>query len=438
MQFLIKVKTKIIVVTTEFFLKLSLFINSPRLTALILAITVRRVNKNGEFTVLCLGRSIFSLDVNALAVFGKNIKYITIQRHLFRIILHHFLTKLEIEQLTEVNYHTHDIGKKGKQKYYSYLKKMFPTLCKFLNIDVIMSGNFGYIEQQEIARLCENEKKLLQIPFIVLHKEGLAMAGFHQRKLAYNNHQFIGARIFLYNDKIKDYLIKNNIKGLSLEKIRIIGIPRLDAYIHNKNFTKEKQIVFFAFYPEFRFNYLIKDDNQRLVAYQRSEQFYRYVMNFAKDNPEVKVIIKTKVAKFFLDYVKDIFNKYFKEPLDNLEITNIGDSAQLIPQSMAVIGFNSTTLIEAVIANKVAISPYFGDIITDKPWDYFTGFEELINYAKDENDLQRYIFNIDKYLNYDIQIKDKYLSQIVDLPLGNSSRKTEEEIIKTIKEYKNV
>ena len=51
-----------------------------RLVPSILAAAANRINQTGEFTVLCLGRSVFMDDVRALATYGQRLRYISIHR----------------------------------------------------------------------------------------------------------------------------------------------------------------------------------------------------------------------------------------------------------------------------------------------------------------------------------------------------------------------
>lgn len=437
MLILKKIKLKAVSYFFAFLIKFSLFINCPQLTAIVLAIAVGQVNNSGDFTVLCLSRSVFMDDVKAMAILSRRLKYLVIGRGHFQIIFNYFTDESERKQITENNYYTHTFCSQGKQKYYLYLNKLFPLWHKLVGFDAIFSGNFGYIEQQELAKVCQKR----HLPFIVLHKEGLVINRSRQQWISLcKNYKFFGAKILLYSHEIMNALLGANITGLSRDKTEVVGMPRSDFYFTQKESINNKQVVFFSFYPSDIFFFLIDDrliNNKKKFrgAEEKVDDFHKWIMNFALNHKDIKVIIKTKAAEYYLQYVQKIFEDNFKKNINNLVMTNSANPFELIQDSIAVIGFNSSILIEAIMAGKIIISPYFGDFITDKPWDYFSEYPELVNYAKTEADLEEYILNSSQYINYDPKRKEDFLKRFISIPDGRASLRAEEAIIKTIKEF---
>jgi len=199
----------------------------------------------------------------------------------------------------------------------------------------------------------------------------------------------------------------------------------------------KKQIIFFSFYSRDKFIYLVKDESLLEKIEHRSEEFHKFVMDFALGHPEIKVIIKTKMSKHYVDYVKDILANNFKKDIPNLEITNFGNAYNMIKNSFVVIGFSSLTLIEALADDKMIISPYFGDLITDRDWDYFKAYPELVNYAKNYPDLERYILNPTSNLKNNAQQKVEFLEEMISTPDGKASLRTEAAIIEVINQFKS-
>jgi len=438
-----KIKFKIKLIAVNALLKTSLFFNWPMLGALALWLATSRVNFSkspSEYTVLCISRTIFADDVAAMASFSRQVKYINLHRSYFCRIFDYLVENWVKENLSEENYHVYDYCHDGRQKYYLYLKRVFPYLRRWLNFDAVFSGNFAYVEHQELMRVCEENK----VPFLVLFKEGIAAtaSGAYDKWLDMcRGCRFLGARVLFYGDKVRRSLLSINIPGLDENKTKVVGAPRLDDYFtaQERNADKlNKQVVFFSFYSDNFFN--LTDDSGKLqAAKKRCDDFHAWIMNFAKKHKEFKVIIKTKFPDHYLTYVKKIYGEIFiddKDAPDNLIITNLGNPAQLIKESSAVVGFYSTTLTEAIVAGKISLSPYFGDIITDKPWDYFALYPELINYVKSEADFSEYILNPDKYLNYSQKQRAEFLKELIYIPDGQASFRAEEAIIEAIKEYK--
>ena len=165
-----KIKYKIKDISIQSLIKLSLFLNEPYLAAIAVWLATSIINPKcrSNYTVLCMGRSIFADDINAMATYSGQIRYVVIWRSYFQMIFHYFIKGQEENKLTEANYHNHDFCKQGKQNYYSFLNKLFPLLHKLIGFKAILACNIGYLDQQEFARVCREKR----MPYIVLHKEG--------------------------------------------------------------------------------------------------------------------------------------------------------------------------------------------------------------------------------------------------------------------------
>ena len=415
---------------SSWLLRLGVQLDNPLLGLWSLLLLTVNFNRQSPIKVLCLGRSVFLDDIEAMLEFSGKIHYQMIRLSHFQIIFNQCRGGDRSTDLTEASYHTTNIAQAVKERYYCYLKKLVPLLHRRLGFQALLSGNFGYIVQQELARVFGE----LGLPVIVLHKEGVAMTNDMEidMKVIANN-RFIGSKILFYNDLVRELAINTPSIGVSRENSAVVGIPRLDYYLKKKAVNDKNQIVFFAFYPEHRFALYNDQEKVRNKILQRSEEFYKIVMDFAQRHPEIRVIIKTKSAQYYLDYVYDIMHKYFKKDLPNIEITNSGRIERLIFESKAVIGYNSTVLMEALLAGKIIFTPYFGDLITDREWDYFAAYPELVNYVKSLSGLEEYFFQAEKYKNYDFKRKEEYLSQHLPLPFGQASAKAEDLIIETIK-----
>lgn len=160
-------------------------------------------------------------------------------------------------------------------------------------------------------------------------------------------------------------------------------------------------------------------------------------MEFAARHPEITVVIKTKAAFYYLDYVKEIYKRHFSKskPLPNLIMTNAGDPVGLIRNSFAVLGFSSTTLIEAVIAGKIIISPNFGDLLTSqRTWDYFARHPELIVYVRSKEELDDRLLQAQSSQLPPTEKRLEFLKDLIYLPDGRASQRAEEAIIQVIKQ----
>lgn len=417
-------------------IKLSLLLNYPWLTALLLAWSIKNLNNQGEYHVLGLGRSIFNDDLAALAHFSKNTKYSVLHLSTLQIVFDHFISLADRQKITESNYHNVDYGQLGRQNYQVYLKKVLPHLIKRVNFQAIISGNIGYLVQQELSLVCHE----LKISFIVLHKEAIVLPGGYDNFLqVYKHHQVLADKVLFYNKQCMEGFLRLGLPGLTPNKASLVGIPRLDYYFEPKKSEelnqKVKKLVCFSFLPKYSFRFIITDPETQNLVEERGKDFFKALMEFAKNNPVVEVTIKTKMAQQYVDFPTQILKDNFLEPINNLKIVNVGDPSQLIKEADVVLGFNSTTLIEALIADKLIVSPYFGDILPGKNWSFFEKHDSLVHYATTVSDLEKILSA--KKNQIDTEVKNSFLDEFISTHQGGASNKAEQAIIATIKLMNN-
>jgi len=426
MDLLKKVKSKLTNLGFLALLKFGVLIKSPKLTVRALVFFTVKFNDSAGKKVLCLGRSIFLDDLRAMADKSGQIQYFIIHLTYFKILFDRFVSPAERRKITEANYHEEKFGQAGKKGYLEFLIKLLPELKKSIGFEAVLSGNFGYVMQQEVERACQQ----LEIPFVIMHKEGLGAYGDYVDMNLYDGYIFRGQKMLLYNNQIKKALLEN-IGGLTEEKVEVVGIPRFDYYLSDSSAgVIPGQVVFFSFYYEDRFFNLIQGEKRVKEARARCYNFHKLIMEFAEKNPKLKVIIKTKASEHFSRYVNEIFDQNFKKPIANLEITNLGNPVELVKKSIAVIGFNSTVSLEAIAAKKTLISPIFNDLVENKSWNFFEKFPELVNYAGTVEDLEKYVYNYRDYLKYDERVRDEFLKDFIYSADGRAGRRAEEAIIK--------
>lgn len=426
-------------VLLNFLLDSSLRLNNPSFTAWALRMTASKCGPERDYKVLCLGRTIFLDDVGAMARYSGKIRYIIIHRRHWKRIFDHCFAGEGKGVIEETNYHLPDFCELGKRRYRGFLVRLLPALRRYLGFNAFLSGNFGYLEQQELAAASVQ----LNIPFIVLLKEGLAISNSDKSfSEICKEYRFIGDRMLVYSERIKKSLVESGLSGLNSGKIGVVGVPRMDSYFVDKMAdTSRRRVVFFSFYPSDKFFFLINEslteDKVRLQeAAQRTENFHLWVMNFAARHPEYQVTIKTKSAQLFLSYAKDILRRHYPQGLENLTVTNSTDPVKLIKESSCVLGFYSTTIVEAVAAGKTIVAPYFRDLITSEGWDYFAAYPNLIKYVRNEKELETAITEKSSPAARDSKVRMDFLQGLLYNPDGRASERTERELIKVIMDKK--
>ena len=153
-------------------------------------------------TGLAFGRQIFDADTNAINKYSRNISIDTIHKSYFFMYLDYlslFDTYDLVTYLNEGNI---------RQSVKSHLKTILAHLVKKNGYKFIIASNYDYIECVELPSVC----KTLNIPYIVLYKEGLNLnTGVATTYTVKNNSvfPFLGDKILTYNQSVRDAFVNS-------------------------------------------------------------------------------------------------------------------------------------------------------------------------------------------------------------------------------------
>ena len=410
-------------------------INTPKLTALLLAKTSVSINNNVTtgYKALVLRRSIFIDDIRAMADYSGKIHYQYTLRGYWGALHRSFIPRHARASLSENNYYTDERWIEPSKKYRQYLEKMWPYLQRYIGFDVILSSNFGYLSQQELTAVSVNH----HVPFIVLYKEGMAVPeGLDDYMKQYATRRFTGTAMLVYNEPIRSALLRASIPGVADTNTHVVGLPRLDTYVKKHVGRSPKRITFFAFFIEDKFRYLA--DNKELLTKleAHAKEFYKSFLAFAKQHPEIDFYVTTKLAQHYMAYVKEKFDGEDVGALPNITLTSKVNVQEAVLNSSMIIGFNSITLIEAILAKTMIVTPYFGDMLNEKSWDYFTQFPQLVSYMQSERDFEdAYKKSKNNKEIYPQDARETFLTPFIYKADGLSSSRAEEKIIEYIQQH---
>ena len=190
--------------------------------------------------------------------------------------------------------------------------------------------------------------------------------------------------------------------------------------------------TFFSPYPPDKINFY--DNSHENILIEKINGFHIDFIETVNQFKKHQFIIKTKSADHYKNYVMDLFDKVDIDKFpENLIISSQINSQNLMDESETICGFNSTTLIEAILMEKPIITLSVKNItnLQDKillSLDYQTFFWKDFGFFS-------------KYFNSEIKIpsikKNKELSNLIHTLKGDSSLRVESEIIKSIKEIKS-
>jgi len=349
-----------------------------------------------------------------------------------------------------------------RKKQRKFIKVIGYILKKLLSIDCALTCSFYYNQEQEWAGGLTSAK----IPFITIHKEQSESDHDHlNRRLNIaeeQNFKYQGDSIIVANKRMEKLFKKRNM--FKNNKIKALGIMKYDHLfkrIKRKIKKQNKKIItLFSFLPHFTNLYNPEIDstttykenlNSFLDFSQRkkegfSELFYNSHKVFileALRNENCIFYIKPKLYKTWwinriCEIIKEVSGKNIDE-INNLFITN-QPAYDLINNSVNIIGFNSTVLLESVIQGCKPIVPLFDEAIGKHKKDvFFLKFLNHFSTAKSEIELSKLInLNLKKnnIKRADIKNISSFLNYYINFTKPCSCSRTVEFIKKISSKYK--
>jgi hypothetical protein len=164
------------------------------------------------------------------------------------------------------------------------------------------------------------------------------------------------------------------------------------------------------------------------------EGSHRAMVELARRRPDIKVIIKTKGQRRKKDDIMLMLQSAAKELPSNVEVVSGGDPFRLMTNSRAVIGFNTTGLLEAIAAGKPVIVPWFGEAQDPAMRDHIINLDQTVTYAQSEEDLIRLVLDyVDRPRNIPHEL-DETASRILKYWVGNHDSKAGMRVHEAIKD----
>jgi hypothetical protein len=350
------------------------YLRSPALVAFLLHASFRPVPGRGKegqarHVVLILPRPGLTEDALAVLENAAEFSVLSAPRGILKALAVGFLPAT----IDDNNYANLSAAEEtGKREYRNFLQQVLGRLLRICSIDLIMSGNFAYFAERELHDAAES----LGVPFVILHKENLKSPG---RRSYYEDHYrrrrgpFRGRRVLVYNSFERAIQIAAGI--VPPDRIDICGMPRLDRAhawrcgAAGKALPQRPRVLFFTFgvktgLPALRRKGAGGDYLESLPEFdnlnweQTARQTMHAVVRFAKENPKVEVIVKSKHASGHADIFRVCADG---EMPSNIRLVEGGDPLVLLQDAWVVLGMNSTALLEALAMGKPVLSPGFAE-----------------------------------------------------------------------------
>lgn len=263
-----------------------------------------------------------------------------------------------------------------KRALRAFLARLFRHLNKALKFEGIVSGNFSYHTDRELAAAVTD----MGIHFIALHKENLKMPGrvaLFERVYRERRGPFTGSRILVYNEIEKDLQIRTGVFDAS--RIDVVGMPRLDVMhewrkAHAGQTVRNEILVFFfadvAGMPRIPRKkagggvyFEPVTEGADISLSELARETYATILKIARENPDITITVKTKGRVRDMPDVLRCFGLASEQDAPpNLRFVHTGRLTDLIGGASVVCGFNSTALLETVAAGKPLVMPWFGEV----------------------------------------------------------------------------
>jgi len=386
-------------------------------------------------TLLVLSFEQFRGDIEDLAQTGQ-VRILCLSEHWLTRLMFQFYP-VEIGQDQYLHYFNPtpaDVTWKPKKEYRNFLREFLPRLLKRAGVDIVVGHHMHYIPDFDWGAIADDSG----YPYLVINRENLFATDYLRdyvtRRISRFG-KFEGHCIAVHNEVAKRVFSESSF--FDEEDIHILGCIRMDKFVRRFEalvpLDPDKTVVTM-------FTYLIGPDLAGEGTYQQCKDVHRVVIDIARENPDIEVHLKIKPnfyttwKQMFDDATADIPGVL--EEADNLHLSTTEPAQDLIERSNVVIGFNSTTVLEAAIANRHVIVPFFGPLRDDRLAQriYFRDKMHLFNVPSDNDDLKRMIFECLGKPNIDdgLMAERRALFEELVSPLDASATDNHIRLIKTI------
>lgn len=356
---------------------LGLWLNMPMLSAIAwrLGLSRRKTIRSSSIT----GRKLVILtkaggieDIEA--AYSENFSEYPIfvmERRIFMLTFSHFLGKNK-SKITDMNYYTSDSDvESAKKAYQKHLLAVLKVFDAFFSVGAFLQFNILYYAERELAFVCSK----IGIPFVSVYKENLkSEAAWKQMSNVFriSARRFYGWKIAVYNENARRCLIDSGVS--KPWQVIVTGCARMDyshkirnniAMNHQYGVESPKSyILYYLSVPHQSLPFVIDENviigkgivNEQGVLVNWGDMIdlvNGVVIKIANDYPDLNIIVKTK-----LGFTNKQIEKFGNNIPKNLKIVKDGTGHHLLKFASVVIGFNSTTVLEAVAAGVPTIVPH--------------------------------------------------------------------------------
>jgi hypothetical protein len=315
--------------------------------------------RSGKLTMLALSHHFFRGDMQCFADVGEVRVLLLDERWLTRLMFQFYPLDMAPHLIRPfVNPHPEEATWEAKIRYRDFLRNFLPRFNQRLGIDCAIGHHFLYRANVDWGAIFEE----IGVRYVALHSESMLLSMAHTRKTVCKRvssmGKFEGSHIIVYCRTGVDAFSSTGF--VPREKISNLGAPRMDPFVRKiKNFEprprSHKQVSFFTF---------LLDSGLDAPLHSFFRDVHLAIAELAVENPDVDFVMKSKrnYWRTWSRLATHVWREagFDLKDLPNIKLVQDGDTHDLIFGCDVVCAFNSTTLLEAGLAAKPVVVPYFG------------------------------------------------------------------------------
>ena len=316
------------------------------------------VCREGRPTLLCMSRAVFNSDIGALRS-RTNLNYATISAAAFESLLApHVPLSEQVQTYFGAAFAAAEDN--TKRKLLDIVRRFLSAAIARHPIHAVAVANTDYWQDEALKDACRE----LSLPFLVLCRENYAV-GHSQELLKTRIRQskfcFRGTGVAVASDNTRNTMLASG--AYEPDSVWTVGWPRFDTWLDCEGVTlpDEKLVVLIAYQQD---------------GYLAPRNFTGALNAFAKaarlsGTPERFVIKLKKMA-----HLKDLLLSCPRLLFSGVKIVASGPLDDLLRRAAAVIGYNTTGVLEAYLTGAAIIVPWWDDAVRPSGECLISAFDE--------------------------------------------------------------
>jgi hypothetical protein len=301
-----------------------------------------------------------------------------------------------------------------------------------------ISANYTYGNERDV----QNAAMEIGLKVLILYKESFMSKGYSEDfvRILGRSRKFSGTKLLLYNEGEIERQIDSGMARP--DQLVVVGSPRFDKYILSSNKlvqANDCKIVFFVhdIIPKENLGqFSVDHDAFSIYSNNLIDLGLQLITKAAQDFPEINFEVKTKITLASIEKITE-WSKGVEFP-PNLTVMNGGLTEESLKKCIAVIGFNTTALVDGMAFGVAAGVLYSDDLQKHTKRyviDYGQGATKLTNYDDFENWINGILTSQDSSGNISQSIDPinfEFLKGAIGNTDGNSSIRALNEMISEI------